>query len=220
MKCRHAQWLIVIKNIANIQLALTYAATTRHRPPTATLKTTATSTPRHPNIIRKTPKPHGRKASGGSQIKIQPPMLSANHIVTLTIHLGSDRNHGKPALRCARKPPPMSSPGNYPSNSHTGNRTPRAHRSMQKPPVADRLPSPYKSAKPTYDRPAKQHVHQRHSECIRSSARIRNDGRRQVKHQNTQNSSTFKEFRHFITSFISTSQLRPEGCPERNILMT
>jgi hypothetical protein len=30
MKCRHAQWLIVIKNTANIQPALTYAAATRH----------------------------------------------------------------------------------------------------------------------------------------------------------------------------------------------
>src|SRR5271154_3738547 len=32
MKCRHAQWLTVIKNIANIELALTCAAATRHRP--------------------------------------------------------------------------------------------------------------------------------------------------------------------------------------------
>src|SRR5471032_3102461 len=30
MKCRHAQWLIVIKNIANIQPELTYAAATQH----------------------------------------------------------------------------------------------------------------------------------------------------------------------------------------------
>src|SRR5471032_1380294 len=34
MKCRHAQWLIVIKNLANIEPALTYAAATRHRPST------------------------------------------------------------------------------------------------------------------------------------------------------------------------------------------
>src|SRR5471032_2428616 len=32
MKCRHAQWLIVIKNIANIEPALTSAAATRRRP--------------------------------------------------------------------------------------------------------------------------------------------------------------------------------------------
>jgi hypothetical protein len=34
MKCHHAQWLIVIviKNIANIRLALTYAAATQHQP--------------------------------------------------------------------------------------------------------------------------------------------------------------------------------------------
>jgi hypothetical protein len=32
MKSRHGQWLIVIKNIANIKPALTYAAATRHRP--------------------------------------------------------------------------------------------------------------------------------------------------------------------------------------------
>src|SRR5471032_2244917 len=32
MKCRHAQWLIVIKNLANIEPALTYAAATQHRP--------------------------------------------------------------------------------------------------------------------------------------------------------------------------------------------
>jgi hypothetical protein len=30
MKCSHAQWLIVIKKKANIQLALTYAAPTQH----------------------------------------------------------------------------------------------------------------------------------------------------------------------------------------------
>src|SRR5271156_2098452 len=32
MKSRHGQWLIVIKNTANIQPAPTYAATTRHQP--------------------------------------------------------------------------------------------------------------------------------------------------------------------------------------------
>ncbi len=32
MKSRHGQWLIVIKNITNIEPALTYAATTQHRP--------------------------------------------------------------------------------------------------------------------------------------------------------------------------------------------
>ncbi len=32
MKSRHGQWLIVIKNLAHLQLALTYAATTQHRP--------------------------------------------------------------------------------------------------------------------------------------------------------------------------------------------
>ncbi len=32
MKCRHAQWLIVIKNLANIKPELTQAAATRHRP--------------------------------------------------------------------------------------------------------------------------------------------------------------------------------------------
>src|SRR5271156_1463742 len=30
MKSRHGQWLIVIKNLANIERALTYAAATRH----------------------------------------------------------------------------------------------------------------------------------------------------------------------------------------------
>ena len=29
MKCRHAQWLIVIKNTANIERELTYAAATQ-----------------------------------------------------------------------------------------------------------------------------------------------------------------------------------------------
>ena len=42
MKCRHAQWLIVIKKKANIKPALTYAAATRHRP-----STTAGSAPRN-----------------------------------------------------------------------------------------------------------------------------------------------------------------------------
>ena len=30
MKCRHAQWLIVIKNLANMQRGLTRAAATQH----------------------------------------------------------------------------------------------------------------------------------------------------------------------------------------------
>src|SRR6202046_508133 len=32
MKSRHGQWLIVIKNLANMKPAPTYAATTQHRP--------------------------------------------------------------------------------------------------------------------------------------------------------------------------------------------
>ena len=52
MKCRHAQWLIVIKNTANSRRPLTPKAATRHQPPPPSLKPPAPK-PRPPARAKK-----------------------------------------------------------------------------------------------------------------------------------------------------------------------